>query len=372
MDTVVYGPHGRYTYSDFYYYNETELQFGWTLNDSNDSIGFGVQFQQSGTVSGIGLYVIEYQGTPNYAMSLVTISGQAGTSGDPYPYFNHATRVHTRYSNAEWQDFNPTEVGSGWSWIDLATPVTVTKGERAALIIVPSGATVPDGSNYVEINDESTFWNANPGLWNFSTFWNHYAWEAPIAWKYADNTIQGHALVGLPWKQYNSPEEWGIEFKLPIQATCVGGVFNLYPVSPGSADAPFKLILADTSDTELASATITDIDIVGSFNNDNIHLAWDTATDPVLDANVSYRLYLKPTSSEGVDMKGFILDTESAKVGLPGGTDWKWIERSTPASGWTYKTDHYPWMSVALVDLQGEGGGGGNGGQGNSSYGFIG
>ena len=54
---------------------------------------------------------------------------------------------------------------------------------------------------------------------------------------------------------------------------------------------------------------------------------------------------------------------------MPGGTNWKMIERDTPASGWSYISGGYPWISLLLTDFSG--GNGGNGGQGGGTYGFI-
>ena len=70
-------------------------------------MGAGFQFQRTGTISGIGLYIIEYLGNPDYAMGFVTISGTPSTTNDAYPYFFPDTDVGTMYSNSEWQSFEP-------------------------------------------------------------------------------------------------------------------------------------------------------------------------------------------------------------------------------------------------------------------------
>jgi len=372
LSAITYGPHQIGTYENFYFYNETSLQYGMILDDSNDSIGWGVQFEKTATISGVGFYAIEYIGNPDYTFAFVTISGQAGSIGDPFPNVNPTTKVAELYSNSQWQSYEPDVVGSGWNWIDLATPVNVTKGDVAALVVIPSGAVVPNSSNKVELNDESTFYSSYPLQFRFSTYWYSNNWAAPIGIKYTDNSIQGFCLTGLPYEQYVSPEEWGVEFKIPFQATCIGGIFNLYPASSPGTEAPFKLILADNSDVELASVTVPDYDLVDSYNNGNIYIQWDTSNDPILQASTSYRMYLKPTSSEPIDKKGFIIIDEASKSTLPGGTDWKWIERSTPASGWIYQPTYYPWISLILTDIQAGTSGQGSTGQTNSSYGFIG
>jgi len=379
LNTIDYGPHGRGAYNYFYFYNETSLEYGDVLNDEDDSMGLGFQFNKTGTVSGIGLYIIEYQGNPDYAIGFTTISGTPGLSEDAKPAFNPDTHVNTTmYSNSQWQTFQPHTLSSGWNWIDLETPLNVTKGEIAALIITPSGSSIPTSTNFVEINTESTFWNSYPGqFWWSTSYWNKYSWDSPASLIYSDGEVQGFCLIGLPYRELSYPEEWGVEFELPFQATAVGGVFNFYPDS-FTQDGPFKITLADSSDGELASITVLDNAYIDHYDADTIHLGWDTATDPVLSTGTTYRLYISPVTSAiipgetGVNTFGFIMFNEATKNLLPGGSNWRWIERPAPTSGWTYKADHYPWISLSITDIVATGGGAGSGTQANSSYGFIG
>ena len=132
--------------------------------------------------------------------------------------------------------------------------------------------------------------------------------------------------------------------------------------------------MADSNDTELASLT-TDSDIVGGYDGNNYTLlTWDSPTNnPVLTADTAYRLYLKPTSANTINKQGITFDTEADKNSQIGGINWKWIERPTPASGWTYYPERYPWISLLLTDLSEESGGNGNGGgEGGAAFGFIG
>jgi len=372
LDGIVYGPHSNINYETNYFYDETSLQYGYPLNDSNDSISWGFQFPKTGTVNSVGIYAVEYLGNPDYVLAFAVVSGNLLTAYDSYPNVNPTTKTIEFYSNSQWQVYEPEVVGSGWNWIDLSTPVSVTKGDIAALTIIPSGAVVPSTSNYVELNNESNYWNPYPGNWRYATGWTYLEWESPAGIKYDDNAIYGYCVISPLWEEFASPAEWGVEFKLPVQATCLGGVLNSYPVGTYPYNCPFKLILADSTDTELASITILDYDLIASYNNYTNHLAWDTSTDPVLEANTIYRLYVKPTSAEPFNKSGVELSEENAKINMIGGTDWKWIERSTPASGWTYQPTYYPHLSVILTDIQAGTGGQGSTGQTNSSYGFIG
>lgn len=373
LDTVTYGPHPKFSYYITYYWEETALNYGNILDDADDSCGFQWQFQKDGTINKVGFYLVEIYGNPDYAFTFVTISGNPTAPLIGKPQLTPTTKAATHYSNSAWQNFDPEVVGSGWTWYDLATPVTVTKGDFAALVITPSGAVVPNAANKIRVNDESPFYNPAAGNFYYYTSWGSDSFEPPAGLQYSDGTIQGFCIISPKWEEYASPEEWGLEFQLPFGATCVGASFGQYPVSTYPDNSPFKVILADSSDGELASLTIDDLDILGAIAGDTVRVGWDTATDPVLDANTTYRLYLKPTSSEPINKWGFQLESETSKSSIPGGTNWKWIERPTPASGWTYLTDHYPLISLELVDLQsGTGGGGGGGTQQNSSYGFIG
>ena len=122
----------------------------------------------------------------------------------------------------------------------------------------------------------------------------------------------------------------------------------------------------------MASVTIPDVDFVGNSDWDYAYVTWDSpSTDPTLSANTTYRLYLKPTSGT-INTHGLEFNEESDKNSLIGGTSWKWIERSTPASGWTTHATRYPWISLYLTDLQGGGNGAPPAGSGGAAFGFIG
>lgn len=359
-DFVVYGP--NHWYSANYYYNETFLNFGQSLNDSDDKVAFGFEIDKTATISGVGMYLIDIIGTPptDYQLGIVTVSGQAG-GGLSYP-------SDTLYGGGGWQDFDPIVVGSGWSWTNLDTQVSAVKGDYVALVVKP-GATTPNGSNYVEINDESAWWSRNPGKWRYNASWTRYNFLSPAALRYTDDSFIGIPIVSPNWEEYSSPAEWGLEFQLPIGATCVGLVINQYI---GDNDAPFKAVLADSSDAELASITIDNIDLVGGTGGDYAYISWDSpSSNPVLSADTSYRLFLKPTSASTINKQGITFNEEGDKVSQIGGTNWKWIERANPAASWTYYPTRYPWLSVLLTDLVG-GNGGNGGGEGGAAFGFIG
>jgi hypothetical protein len=374
LDTITYGPHSSVEYYEFNPYNEKGIPgYGHILDDADDSIAFGFHFDRTTTVSAVGMFLVEYTGDPDYAMTFAVISGRYDWVAEAEPDVDPVTKVANHYSNAQWQPYKPTVVGSGWTWIDLATPVTVTRGEFAALTVIPSGAQVPNASNKCEINDEGIFANPFPGVFRYYGTWGQYRWVASAGIKYTDGDIRGVPYTWFPYEEYASTEEWGVEFTLPFSATCLGGIFNMYNVDSGTPyNASFKLILADSSDTELASVTMTDYDFIDNYSNRNVRLEWDTATDPTLQANTTYRFYMKPTTAEVVNKYGLGFYTESDKSSMPGGTDWKWIERDTPASGWTYQPTYYPWLSVILTDVQGAGGGGGAGGSDGGAFGFVG
>jgi hypothetical protein len=337
-DFITYGPQ-HWGDANYFYNGDGPHQFGHSLNDSNDAIAFGFQLEKTATISGVGMYLIDIIGSPpDYQLGVVTVSGQSG-SGEAYP-------SDTLYGGGSWQTFDSVAIGSGWSWINLNDQVSGTRGDHIAVVVKPTGS-APDTSNYVEINDESTWYSSNPSRWRFNTSWTRYNFMPPAGIKYTDGTFLGIPSVASNYTTFASPAEWGLEFKLPVGATCIGAALSFYL---GTYDAPLKVILANSSDTELASLT-SDYDQIGGY-----------------DGN-----YTKITSSaSAIPKQGVTFNEESDKTSQVGGTEWKWIERSTPASGWTYYPTRYPWISLLLTDLQGGGGNGGGGGQGGGTYGFIG
>ena len=357
-DFVVYGP--SHWYYRNYFYQETELAYGFDLNDSDDKMAFGFQMGKDAVISSYGMYIINIVGDcPSYLTGMTTLTGTAGDWDSGYP-------SDDLYNNAAWEDYDPTALGSGWSWVDFETPVNVNRGDFVCLQVKP-GTNPPNNVDFVEINTESTLRTQNPGHWVYNTYWYRYEWIGPAAIKFTDATILGWPIVQPVWEEFNSPAEWGLEFKIPLQAKCIGGVLSI--LSYTDDHVPFELILADSNDTELASLSVTLDDVGHPYGDSYIYVTWNSATDPILAADTTYRLYLKPLTSNVLTKHGFIFADEESKQVMPGGTDWKMIERSTPVSGWSYVENGYPWISLLLTDFQV---GSGDASEDGGAFGFIG
>lgn len=348
---IIYGPTN---FGDWYLYNDTFFDYYHRLDDADDKIGFGMTLTEDGTFTEVGFNVIHIIGTPptDYQLGVVTIEYD--------DYYDEGLPSDNLYSNATWQNYDPVTVGSGWNWITLDTSIVATAGSKIAIVIKP-GSTVPDASNYVGIMGDNLWYGTYPQMYRYTTYWSTDNGPGQAALKYSDGRFAGYPILDLCSQTTHSPEELGLEFTLPMKATCIGAAV-IHQESYYGIDTPYSLRLTDGNDTILTKDDVTYPSFY-SYAGDSwpVYHKWKGVE---LDANTTYRLILKPTSLQYVMTIGFEMLTESAKEVFPGGTEWKWIYRPTPASGWVATPEKYPWMSLILTNIGGS--------VINNSYGFIG
>lgn len=349
---IIYGPTN---FGWWYFYSDVYMNYAHKLDDADDKIGFGMTLTEGGTFTEVGFNTAVIFGAPpdDYQLGVVTVEYDAGE--------DEGVPSNNLYSNATWQDYDPITVGSGWNWITLDTSIVATAGSKIAIVIKP-GSTAPDGSNYFSILAENLWYGVFPQMYRYNTSWSTDQGPGPAALKYSNGRFAGYPVLDLCSQTTQSPEELGLEFTLPMKATCIGAAV-IHLESAFGTDTPYSLRLTDGNDTILVKDDVS-IPQIYSYANDEwpTYHKWGGVK---LDANTTYRLILKPTSAQYVMTIGYEMLTESAKEVFPGGTDWKWIYRPEPASGWITTPEKYPWMSLILTDI-------GAGSVTNDSYGFIG
>ena len=348
---IVYGPTNL---GDWYFYSDVYMDYYHKLDDADDKIGYGMTLTENGTITEVGFNVYNIIGNPpdDYQLGVVTVEYDA--------YEDHGIPSDNLYSNATWQDYDPITVGSGWNWIALSTSIVATAGSKIAIVIKP-GATTPDATNYVGLQGEALWYGEFPELYKYTTSWGTSGGPGTGALKYSDGKLAGYPVLDLCSQTTQSPEELGLEFTLPIKATCIGATV-IHQEEMFGSDTPYSLRLTDSNDVILEQDIVT-IPQTYSWGNDNwpVYHKWGGVD---LEANTIYRLILKPTSAQYVMTIGFKMVQESDKQVFPGGTDWKWIYRPEPASGWVTTPEKYPWMGLILTNIGGS--------VISNSYGFIG
>ena len=352
LSIITYGPTNLgqwYNYDSTYFYD-------YDLNDADDKIGFGFQSFSAGTITEVGFITDNIIGScpEDYQLGIVTLEY------DPAEYTSVPTS--TLYGGSSWQTFNPYTYGSGWNWITLSSYVTITAGDMMALVIKP-GTVVPDSSNFVSIRDGALWYRYpwGPEKYYFSTSWNDDDGPGQAALKLLDGSFIGFPVLDLASFTLQSPEEWGLEFTLPLNTTCVGTAI-IHQEEAFGTDVPYTVLLTDSNDNTLRSDVVTNSEQYGGgYDSEATRHFWEEIE---LSAGTPYRIVLKPTSAKYVMGVGYELIEEQYKDCFPGGTDWKWIYRPAPTSGWQYLSNKYPWISLILTNLGGS--------VVDNSYGFIG
>jgi hypothetical protein len=351
---VLYGPTNL---GEWYNYADTFQGYYWKLDDDDDKIAYGFVPLTGGTATEAGIKINNITGNPpEYEMGVVTLEQDGYGTIEP---------TNTLYGGSTWQTFDPAAIGTGWHWITLSSYVTVTAGDRFALVIKP-GTVAPDSSNYVGLDYSDIYYRYpfGPEIFRYSsTSWYDDDNPGQAALKYSNGDFTGFPILDLASFTYQYPEEWGLEFNLPMKSKCAGAAIIHQEGAFGQGDTPYEVLLTDTNDNILASDSIEADDMLGGgYDSHATYHFWEGVD---LQPGTSYRIVLKPTSVKYVMGIGFEMIEEQYKNCFPGGTDWKWIYRPAPTSGWQYFSKKYPWVSVILTNI-------GESSLESNSYGFIG
>jgi len=243
-------------------------------------------------------------------------------------------------------------------WLDaaLTTPPTVTRGQLLAVVLgVSSGspnAVFPgfasvgylgrQGFPYSTRYDGTT-WTANATY--LHPFLLRYSGDPDYTWQ---QEIIPARLQNIPTINTNStPDEIGNNFQLPYRARASAA----WARAGGSGD--FDLVLYDSGGSVLASVS-HDASMRQSANTIVTELF---SSDVILEANTTYRIVMKPTTTTSCSVLSYLDLNRNASPGL---TNWQ-AQQRTDAGAWTNLTGEQV-ASIGLVIDQVDTGG--------YSYGF--
>ena len=259
-------------------------------------------------------------------------------------------------------------VAVGWTNPgDFNSPRAVTKGQLLAAVVDIGGAfTAGDnftmGGNGVGNNSDFPYSTtaANSKTSN----------RLAVAIRYDDGTY-GYvaadlwpttAIAAVSIDVNTTPDEFGLAFTLPYPATIGGAFISLGVVAGGD----FDMVLYDSASTPLATKS-HDGNVTSSSLNSDFVLGFDTPVD--VDAGSLYRLVVKPTTTNNID----VLDATIASLALfdatEGGRDFYSTQR-TNAGAWTdfnSGTFRKPRLAIMITAVD-DGSGGGGGGAHSSAY----
>jgi hypothetical protein len=331
---MIIAPEGYESY--LYSFSVTTLQ-GYRLDDSNDAIGYVYSLPKDGTITHLGIYMTAKNGTvPDYNIGLVILD----SSGNP---------TTTAYGSSASQTISPSTMDVGWHWIELSTPATDTLGgDNVAIHIWPSG-TPPTSSNFAEFAWDDLYTAATPVHKRFTTSWSDGAGIASSALQYSDSTIVGYPVTALIYDTIDSTtdDEWGVYFELPFSAKCNGVSVSFY--TDFNDTETFNCILYDSSNTELVSRVITDIDHVGGGTY-RMYLRW---SDITINANTPYRLVIKATGSYLFGWGYTMQDSTYVSQFIPECTFY--LTKRSNSGSWTDENTKVPYIGILISEITAEG-----------------
>lgn len=317
-----------------------------SLNDSDNTGGTVFFAPKAGTIDRVGFLVSSVVGSPPaYNVGLVTV----GTDGFP---------TTTAAAGSVLASFTP--VSAGWQWVVLPTAGVVSQGDLVAVRVWP-GSTAPDASNYMAIATGS-FSEGPFSIYSTAGMLPVYG-ATLMALRYDDDDVLGYALstrdVGLSATASTTPDEIGLKFSLPFDATLVGVLPRFNRAALGSS-AQARLNVYNAAGTLLDSLDITDKDYLD---------AADALTLPVanvaLTKDAEYRLTFTATvgTNGGIPYYKFLFESAAAKAYVPWSSNFQFTER-TDEGVWTdTELGLAPWVLLLDADFAAFGGGGVQGAQ---------
>jgi hypothetical protein len=178
-----------------------------------------------------------------------------------------------------------------------------------------------------------------------------------IALKYNDGSyglVMGSypaaALNAVALNLNSTPDEMGLIFRFPAPVK-IGGAFVRLAIAGGApTTAPADVVLYD-SDGTTALRTVSAVDKGSTGVTSGYWWGLRFSSEVALDANVDYRLVIKPTAAAaGVSAYDWTVNSQAILDALEGGQNWHRTER-TNAGAWTQTTTKRPLMGLLVTAI---------------------
>lgn len=329
-----------------------------TLDNANKNMGVVFFAPKAGDITDVGFHVSARTGSPpNYEVAIVTPDANARASNNATVFPGSAAASYTPPS-------------TGWKWVTLPTPATVTARQFIGARI-QAGGVAPDASNNMAVAGEGTFRLPlrHTGLIGSAFVSSLVTRESmPVAVRYSDGTVYGFTLANtVTQKEITStttPDEIGGRFTVPFDCTVKALSVGIVAIDGVQPNVTFTLY--DGSDNVLASTTWDGSLHVAGSGGTTYHMRVDVPIAPTnLTAGQTYRVTIKTDatslSTSGLWMPVVECNAESDRAWLPGGTDWDYTER-TDNGAWTDSAATIPPVGIVVSDITDPAAGGATGG----------
>jgi hypothetical protein len=313
------------------------------LDAAGEKTAFMVQVPKTGSIRRIGVQIDTVVTATDTDFRLETIDA---TTGNPTGTLFGTTTNGTVLAAAI--------TTGGFPYATLTADASVTKGDKLAVVFVPTGT--PNYSISGVPIDALQNW-----LFPYTKEFAAAAWGAPasailptVAIEYSDGTYAYIPSVfpGLAssavFNSGSTPDERGLKFKFPASVRLSGAWLMV------DDDGDYDLVLYDSDGTTVLASLSNDKDVSGAtVTSTALYLFSSSIT---LLANTFYRLVVKPTSVTNLRTVWITVTSASILDQTAGGQNFHWTER-TDAGSWTDDTVKKPFIGLILDGIDTGGGG---------------
>lgn len=145
-----------------------------------------------------------------------------------------------------------------------------------------------------------------------------------------------------------SPEEHGVEFKLPFDCACDGAVVLVGMTASGDA----SINLYDAASTLLATSFL-DANAVQSLSTQRVEVRWPKKA---LTKDTVYRLGLRALTSQNLNIYYYDASNAAMAAIQPGGANFYYVTHVVAGTFWSPTTTRRPYMSLLISDIDVSGG----------------
>lgn len=312
----------------------------YSLDDADDKVAVIFVAAKDGTIDRIGFEIGSFVGAPpDYQVTLETTGGS-----DNNP-------TGTDYGGSAAGSFTP--VGTGWVWVSLGTPATVTAGDIIAAVIGPTGA-APDGGNYISVIYHWGDFIEGPVLpraVRYGTSWGSVSQRyCPISVRYDDGSVMPMVpatnFMSEVFDKDDDPDEIGCLLQVPFDCKCIGVRINQYGIVSSATQSRVRLY--DAGGTPLRTKASLSVPGVAPGGVAMWDIFWD---EQALSKNINYRLAVESTiaAQENRLLELTAPDADS-RAALPEGSRWQRTARVN-GGAWTETVTKLPLMGLWLSEV---------------------
>jgi len=307
------------------------------MDASGEAVGFTLVAPKAGTISKIGFRTGTVTTGQSLDIRIETVGSDMFPSGTLW-----AANTNGNQAILDTDD-------NKWFWVTLTAGAVVAQGQQFCVAI--RWVSTVGNLNIAYTSSSTATAGGVPFAASYTTSWAFTAAIPNIAVEYSSPTSRPF-LGTLPVLAHNSitfnngssPDEIGIIFQYPVPCKIIGAIAKINEVV-----TTFAVKLYD-SDGSTVLESVTNIDAESNqASSGQVVILFDT--QPIINANMNYRLTLLPETAASITTKELEVDTASTMEALDGGANIYRTDR-TDAGAWSQTTTKRPLLTplISAID----------------------